>query len=348
MALERSASDFWNTYFNHNTSAEVGKETDGTTVNGALRFTNITIPQGTSIQEAILGFYVGVKGAGSGDLRARIWGIDEDNTGSFGSSPMGRSKTDAVNTDNWSLPSAGEFSNHNVTSLVQEIINRGGWSSGNAMGFLLEDNGSPNDVWAYDSNLSTNSKLTITLSSISASVSPSSSASPSRSPSSSYSPSASLSPSASISASPSATPPPDDSNAIIRVGKSGINVLANPQPHQLKFSSEYGTLKYYAKQTVQVQFNAATGDITGVGSFDHNLNYYPYCEIFVKVSVGGSPVTGNYEYVPFSGSGASVLYAAIAKITKHKIFVYGQINGVSASTWTFDFLIFVYKNRLNL
>ena len=68
--------------------------------------------------------------------------------------------------------------------------------------------------------------------------------------------------------------------------------------------------------------------------------------MFVSVYIG-SP-TGIYEYCPFAGSGATVLYKANVKIDKTKITCYGQIVGMSTSLWHFDFLIFAYKNDINL
>ncbi len=331
-------NDHWNTGAGANTSVDVGNDPDfGGVVNGALRFSGVNLNQGQAVQTAILDYYVGLKGGGAGDLKAKIWGIDEDNTGDFSSSPMGRTKTDAVDIANWSLPAEGNYSAHNVTSIVQEIVNRGGWSSGNAIGFIIEDNGSPSDVWAYNASAgSVHARLIITLSSVSASPSSSISATPS--PSSSISASPSVTP----SATPSPTPPPEPTFPILRIAKPGVDVLLNRDVHRRIFDSDYGTLKYFTKQTVSISFDASTGDISATGSYTHNLGYYPFCEVFVSVN------GGNYEYCPFFGSGATVAYAANVKITTDKITVYGEINGVSASVWTFDFLIFVFKNNLNL
>lgn len=171
-------------------------------------------------------------------------------------------------------------------------------------------------------------------------VSPSS-ASASLSPSSSPSPSPSATPSPSLSPSPL----PDRINGILKIAKEGINVLTNSDPEKFIFSSEYGTLKYYSKQTAQVEFDANTA-IAGNTTINHNLGYYPFVEVFVKLSVNGTPVTGNYEYVPFAGAGISIFYDANYKITTSSIVLYGQEIGVSTSVWTFDFLIFIFKNDL--
>lgn len=210
------------------------------------------------------------------------------------------------------------------------------------------------DAVSPSSSLSPSSSISPSASdSPSFSVSPSSSGSPSASisssPSSSYSPSASNSPSSSVSpsSSPSSSPSPSHAQfelGIMRVAKDGKSALNNPAPTDLKFSSEYGTLKYFTKQAVHVQFTAdpAVGVNSGKGSYSHNLNYYPYCEVYVSVN------GGDYEYCPFAGSGATLLYSANVIISKTKIDVYGEVSGIDSSVWTFDFLIFVFKNDLHL
>lgn len=187
------------------------------------------------------------------------------------------------------------------------------------------------------------------------SLSPSRSVSLTPSLSISLSPSSTASPSASASLSPSTTPSTSASpsaapvfGTYLRVAKSGINALTNSDPEKMKFDSAYGTLKYYTKQTKQVTFTAGAPNnyVSGSATYTHSLGYYPFTEVFVRVYIG-SP-SGNYEYCPFFGSGASVAYSANYKITTSDIVVYGSVDGVSSSTWVFDFLIFVYKNDLSL
>jgi hypothetical protein len=132
----------------------------------------------------------------------------------------------------------------------------------------------------------------------------------------------------------------------MKIAKPGYNVLTTNDPTRLIFSSDYGTLKYYKKETAQITFDANAGDIAGIATITHNLGYYPFVEVFVSVYIG-SP-TGIYEYCPFAGSGATVQYSANYKITTTGITLYAEINGVSDSVWVFDFIVFIYKNNLNL
>jgi hypothetical protein len=128
----------------------VGKTSNPFTIRGGMRFTNITIAQGVTVFSANINIFLDAKGAAAGNLLLKTYGIDEDNTADFSGSPFGRPKTTAVTTQSLSLPAAGNYVGINVKDQVNEILGRGGWSSGNAMGFISEDNGSPNDVYMED------------------------------------------------------------------------------------------------------------------------------------------------------------------------------------------------------
>lgn len=309
-----------------------GSDGSGGNYEGAIRFQNVDIPNGETILSAQLNCYVGTKGAGSGDMKYVCKGIDEDNTSEYSSSPMARTSTTASKTSQISLPSAGNYFGIDVTSIVQEIVNRGGWSSGNAMGFQIFNNSSPNDVYFFESYLSPNSNLEVTWDEPSPSAS--------QSPSSSQSPSPSLSPSASPSLSNSPSPSFIEPFTGIKIAKPGKNVLLTDNPSDLIFSSDYGTLKYFDKQTKTLTL--PVGDVAITGTIDHNLGYYPYVEVFVKVE-GFT----NYEYCPFDGNGATTVYGATYKVTTSQIVLYAG-GAPFASDTDFDFLVFIYKNNLNL
>lgn len=119
----------------------------GTGVDGAFRFTNVTIPKNQSIYSASINTRITAHGSNHSDTLFKVWGIDEDNTGSFSSAPMGRSKTTATYSQSASYTSTPYSTGINVQTCLEEIIARGGWSSGNAMGFLTNNNSSPNDSY---------------------------------------------------------------------------------------------------------------------------------------------------------------------------------------------------------
>lgn len=118
----------------------------GHTRKGGLRFVNVNIAQGTSVYQAILYIRIDdVEVDNDANIKFKIYGIDEDNTANFGSNPFGRTKTSAYISKEWGSPTDQSWGGCDVTSIVNEILGRGGWSSGNAMGFLIEDNGTAHD-----------------------------------------------------------------------------------------------------------------------------------------------------------------------------------------------------------
>ena len=129
---------------------EVGK---GSVVvnNGAIRVVNVAIPQGAVVLDAVLNIKVGEKGSGSTDLFYDAYGIAEDDTVSFSvNNPLNRSSTSSHTSGHVSLPPVGAGFGIHVESIVNEIVGRGGWVSGNSIGFKIYDNGSANDVWVFN------------------------------------------------------------------------------------------------------------------------------------------------------------------------------------------------------
>ncbi len=161
-------NDMFYQYYGTLTGEEIGAAAigqldgePGLYFDGALRFTNVPIPQGTSVNYALLRVYASEQGS-SGSMKIKTYGIKETNTSAFTSNPFGRVRTTAVSTTTNSRPGLGGYINIDVTSQVTEIVGQGGWSSGNAMGFMMFDNGS--DLNAYMADTDFNSNLIIRLS----------------------------------------------------------------------------------------------------------------------------------------------------------------------------------------
>lgn len=114
----------------------VGSYTDMTT---GLKFENVTIPKGAIIVTSSLRVYVS---GGSGLIDILIYGNDADDAVDWVSElPDAMAKTTA--SSNW-LPTVDGIHNINITSIIQEIVDRDNWSSGNSMKFGLYDNSTPN------------------------------------------------------------------------------------------------------------------------------------------------------------------------------------------------------------
>jgi len=153
IGLAKDTNDYYNTFFGGTGGIIVG-DSGGSADDGAIRFHNVYVPQGSTIYSARIRFWVWEKGAGSGNLFFKCFGMDEDNTADFSSYPLGRPDTTAhIDPGQITIPSANSYLNINVPDIVEEIVGRGGWSSGNAMGLkFYEEGSSNNDVWFHTSD----------------------------------------------------------------------------------------------------------------------------------------------------------------------------------------------------
>lgn len=110
-----------------------------------MRFPNITITRGNIINNVVLRLQ-SYSGAISNTVNAKIYSNAIDNS----IAPTNHTEFAALglstNYISWdSIPSVAGGSNYNVpdlTTIVQEIIDRAGWSSGNALGILIKNNAS--------------------------------------------------------------------------------------------------------------------------------------------------------------------------------------------------------------
>ncbi len=129
----------------------------GSDVWGFARLTGITIPQGATINSATLHAYGStVEGGSPYTVNATIKAEAADN-------PVVPSNTHKPST--LTLTTAGlnisESSTtwtsvdhaYNITSVIQELVNRAGWASGNAINIILKNNGTTGnkdlEIWDY-------------------------------------------------------------------------------------------------------------------------------------------------------------------------------------------------------
>jgi len=117
-----------------------------------LRFMNVTLPQGATITNAYLEFTVDE--TGSSTTNAEIRAESSNNAAGFTASNSdltNRTTTNSVVT--WSIPAwntVGDFhKSPDITSLVQEVVDRGGWNTGGNMVFVIDSIGD-RTAEAYD------------------------------------------------------------------------------------------------------------------------------------------------------------------------------------------------------
>ena len=130
----------------------------------ALRFTNVTVPQGSTVNSATLEVYI--VGTSYDDPDVDVYLEDADNSAALTTSSnniSGRTKTTAKVTWSGSGLGAGWKSPGDLAAVVQEVVDRGGWVSSNALTVLFDSLSSANNLrirpYEYDTTLA--AKLTI-------------------------------------------------------------------------------------------------------------------------------------------------------------------------------------------
>lgn len=118
----------------------------------AFRFLNITIANGATIDTAIITLISNQTQADN--LDTRIKGVDEDSCAvwadTVGGRPSGRVTTTA--TEDWTIGAKTPGSSHDTDDfapIIKEIVDRGGWSSGNDIGIIIENLLSGSEVIKY-------------------------------------------------------------------------------------------------------------------------------------------------------------------------------------------------------
>jgi len=133
----------------------------------AMRFQGITINQGAAISSAYLN--VNSSLAYSGALSLLIEGEDVDDASTFSTvgDYNGRTRTSANVT--WTITSDWVvdtwYESPNISSIIQEIVDRESWTSGNDIVIFVEDDGSSvekRQIYHYEYGASVAPKLTIT------------------------------------------------------------------------------------------------------------------------------------------------------------------------------------------
>lgn len=131
-------------------AAGVGNISD-LTMHSGMRFNNVTIAQGSTIDSATITLYNQTSTLG-GTFSARWYAWAADDAGQFvdaGNMPSTVTKTTAFAS--FTREGAGTPSTvaHTITSVIQEIINRAGWVSGNDINLIAFDNGSQTDTYDF-------------------------------------------------------------------------------------------------------------------------------------------------------------------------------------------------------
>ena len=132
---------------------------NGGTTDGA-RFTGIDIPQGADIVSAFLELWPLSAGTNNS---TRLSGENVDNSAPFAESNFdisSRPKTAFVQWNN--IPSTDPVTSPDIGPIIESIVNRGGWSSGNALSIISHTSTAPSrNFHSYDTDPALAPRLTI-------------------------------------------------------------------------------------------------------------------------------------------------------------------------------------------
>jgi len=142
---------------------------DGSDQTIGLRFTNVAIPKDTTIVSAELIFSNDTDEPQSSAVTLTIKGEDVDDSDAFttaANNVSGRTTTGSVSWTPSAWGSSSELhSTSDIGAIVQTIVNRAGWESGNAMSFFVTGSGSNKRVAnSFEGNASVATRLRVVVS----------------------------------------------------------------------------------------------------------------------------------------------------------------------------------------
>lgn len=133
--IYQHSTDMWRTGFPDGDMGYWGPDIGA--YSQALRFLNVQVPKGSTINSAVLR----VRVCTSGEILSNIVGIAEGNCSDFTTNPIPRPETSAKVPWDGGKP-YGWITSPDISAIIQEIVNRPDWAPGNAIGLKWLDDGS--------------------------------------------------------------------------------------------------------------------------------------------------------------------------------------------------------------
>ena len=132
------------TYFN------VGHYLSGSTVHGVVRFT-LAVAQGATISSALLNLtnFYGA-GGGTGEAVGKLYANDADNASFPATAAAANAAALTTAFANFTLSNADADTTIDIASVVQEVVNRAGWVSGNGIVLQLRADASHTGIATID------------------------------------------------------------------------------------------------------------------------------------------------------------------------------------------------------
>jgi len=315
----------------------VGGDTYFGNLTAALRFNNVTIPPGSIITSAKI--TVRSTAIFENTWNNKVHGIDEDDTADFSSDPTGRPKTSAsADWDQINFDDEVEYDITGLAAIVQEIVERPGWVAGNDMGFLIEYDGSPSNSQAnfydYADNPSYAALLTVEYGLPTHLINKDLK----------YAIERLVTISKPLAYVIDYIGPDPVAFFGLKAARDRINVMNTNNPRHLKVSSQFNTLKYDLAGYHQLHVvSPAETEYTVVGYITHNLDYYPFTDVYAKDDLMDNfQPLGRYH----AGSGGYRQFGYYMTTTRLYFVVKGW--NEEDEDYYVDFYYKIFKNNLNL
>lgn len=108
----------------------------GTGVVSFVRFTGVTVPPGSTIKTAYLTFTAAAS-LSTTPVDVNLLAVDEDNSSTISSTADGLARAQTTAVVGWNGITAwttgGKYDSPDISAVIQEVIDRGGWADGNAI-----------------------------------------------------------------------------------------------------------------------------------------------------------------------------------------------------------------------
>jgi len=148
--ITATADDVWEgkNFYTGGTNMFVGHSTYyNYALHAGVRFQTINIDQAETINSATLKLYMNSKtGSPSGFIYADD--VDDAPAWSASNKPSGITKTTAKTAVAGAAPAG--YKSHDVTAIVQEIVNRGAWAANNDIRFGILGSNTGNAYWLFE------------------------------------------------------------------------------------------------------------------------------------------------------------------------------------------------------
>ncbi|GEM_PF-1753555 len=136
------------TWVDNNAYVAFGRyDAGGGELDAGLRFNNVAIAQGSTISSAFLQVYGNTANSLGSATLGRIYADDVDDAAAWGSSSRPSQITTTTASIDWDPTVWGDtwMTSPDIASVIQEIVSRGGWASGNDLRLAIWSDGSANN-----------------------------------------------------------------------------------------------------------------------------------------------------------------------------------------------------------